>query len=135
MIGILIVTHGNLGKELLATAELIMGKAENAEAIALNYQDDIRVLKDQVAASIERLDTGDGVVVFTDLFGGSPNNSVASNLKDMDFKAITGTNLPMVIECITARESMDADELIKHVEEVGKDSIKVLNEIFEGKES
>lgn len=130
MIGILVVTHGNLGKEFLKTAEIIIGKAENAEALALAYEDDVLVLKDVIREKITQLDQGDGVMVFTDLFGGSPNNAVAANLKDLKFKGITGLNLPMLIECITMREQMDAEELVQHLQSAGKDGVKLLNELY-----
>lgn len=130
MIGILVVTHGNLGKEFLKTAEIIIGKAENAEALALAYEDDVLVLKDVIREKITQLDQGDGVMVFTDLFGGSPNNAVAANLKDLKFKGITGLNLPMLIECITMREQMDAEELAQHLQSAGKDGVKLLNELY-----
>lgn len=130
MIGILVVTHGNLGKEFLKTAEIIIGKAENAEALALAYEDDVLVLKDVIREKITQLDQGDGVMVFTDLFGGSPNNAAAANLKDLKFKGITGLNLPMLIECITMREQMDAEELAQHLQSAGKDGVKLLNELY-----
>ena len=76
------------------------------------------------------MDNGSGVIVFTDLFGGSPSNSVAANLRDMQFKAVTGLNLPMLIECINMREDMELDELTEHLKEIGKDGVKVLNEIY-----
>ncbi len=130
MIGILVVTHGNLGKEFLKTAELIMGKAENAEALALAYEDDVLVLRDVIKEKITELDQGDGVVVFTDLFGGSPSNAVAANLKALRFKGITGLNLPMLIECVTMREQMSIEELAEHLQSAGKDGVKLLNELY-----
>lgn len=130
MIGILIVTHGNLGKEFLKTAEIIMGKAENAAALSLAYEDDVLALKDMIREKIIELDQGDGVVVFTDLFGGSPNNAAAANLKDLKFIGITGLNLPMLMECVTMREQMDAEELAEHLQSAGKDGIKLLNKLY-----
>lgn len=130
MIGILIVTHGNLGIEFLNTASIIIGKPEKVEALSLQYDEDVMELRKIVAEKISALDDGNGVLVFTDLFGGSPSNSVAINMRDMEFKAITGLNLPMLIESINMREDMDVDELTDHLREVGKDGIKVLNEIY-----
>ncbi len=133
MIGILIATHGNLGQEFLKTASIIIGKPEKAEALSLAYDDDVMELKDTVAEKIKNMDDGDGMIVFTDLFGGSPSNSVAANLRDIQFKAITGLNLPMLIECINMREDMEIEELTDHLKEVGKDGVKVLNEIYKAR--
>lgn len=130
MIGILIVTHGDLGKEFLKTASIIIGKPEKTETLSLAYDDDVMELKAVVAEKVKAMDDGDGVVVFTDLFGGSPSNSVAANLRDISFKAITGLNLPMLIECINMREDMELEELTEHLKETGKDGVKVLNEIY-----
>lgn len=130
MIGILIVTHGNLGQEFLKTASIIIGKPEKTEALSLAYDDDVMELKATVADKIKTMDDGDGMIVFTDLFGGSPSNSVAANLRELKFKAFTGLNLPMLIECINMREDMELDELTDHLREVGKDGIKILNEIY-----
>ena len=130
MIGILIVTHGDLGREFLKTAGSIIGKPEKTEALSLAYDDDVMELKATVAEKIKTMDDGSGVIVFTDLFGGSPSNSVAANLRDMQFKAVTGLNLPMLIECINMREDMELDELTEHLKEIGKDGVKVLNEIY-----
>ena len=130
MIGILIVTHGELGREFLKTAGIIIGKPEKTEALSLAYDDDVMELKATVAEKIKTMDNGSGVIVFTDLFGGSPSNSVAANLRDMQFKAVTGLNLPMLIECINMREDMELDELTEHLKEIGKDGVMVLNEIY-----
>jgi PTS system mannose-specific IIA component len=130
MIGILIVTHGNLGETLLLTAEMIMGKQDNIRFLALPYDKDINELQKEIADCIVELDQGSGVIVFTDLFGGSPNNSVAMNLRDRQFAALTGVNLPMLVECLSLREFTPLDELAVQVREAGISGIKDLNEVI-----
>lgn len=130
MIGVLVVTHGNLGPELLCTCEMIAGEQQNAEAIGLLYQDNIDELGQRVRKKIDQLDKGHGVIVFTDLYGGSPNSHTAVNLKNKDFQQITGVNMPMLLECFSMRESLSVQELSQHVKQVGIEGIKMVNEIL-----
>lgn len=130
MIGVLLVTHGNLGQELLNTCEMIAGKQENAAAIGLFYDDDINELSKKVSEKIGQLDQGDGVIVFTDLYGGSPNSHTAVNLKTQSFQQITGANMPMLLECFSMRGSMSAGELASYVKEQGTAGIKFINELI-----
>ncbi len=124
MIGILIVTHGNFGLELLKSAELIVGKQENVEALSLNHGDDVEELYNNVKKSIKKLDKGEGVLVFTDLFGGSPSNVTAANMKDSKFESVSGVNLPMLIEALDSRTSCNLEELAGKVIQIGVDGIK-----------
>ena len=133
MTGVLIVTHGNLGSEMLKTAEMIMGEQENVSALSLMYDEDINELAEKIGDEIKRLNHDEGVLVFTDLFGGSPNSSVARNLRTMDFQAITGTNMAMLLECFSMRESMSLEELALHIKATGIDGIKHINELLSNK--
>ena len=98
--------------------------------MALPYDKDINELQKEIADCIVELDQGSGVIVFTDLFGGSPNNSVAMNLRDRQFAALTGVNLPMLVECLSLREFTPLDELAVQVREAGISGIKDLNEVI-----
>ncbi len=132
MVGILIITHGFFGQELLKTSEMIMGKQENAKAISLEYDKDIKELQKEVGEEIEKMNRGSGVIVLTDLFGGSTSNSVAMTLREHDFNAITGVNLPMLIECLSLREIMDIADLVEHIIQAGLEGIKNLKELVKG---
>lgn len=130
MIGILIVTHGNFGTELLKSAELIIGKQENVETLGLNPSDDIKELYNAVRSSIEKLDNGDGVLVLTDLFGGSPTNVTVASINDYKCESISGVNLPMLIEAFDSREFMPLTKLAAKIIQSGVDGIKnVKNEL------
>lgn len=133
MIGILLVTHGKFSKEILKSAELIVGKQDNILTLGLEHGDSIEVLGDRVRESIKSLENGQGVLVLADLLGGSPYNVVALNSKkisDIKFKCITGVNLPMLLEAITMREAYGLDELTLHCMEAGVTGVKELfNEI------
>lgn len=130
MIGVLIVTHGNFGKELLKSTELIIGKQENVETLGLNHGDSIEELSHSVNECIQQLEKGKGVLVFTDLFGGSPSNVTAANMGKLNFESISGVNLPMLIEALSMRECMCISELVDCVYEAGRKGIKNIGKIF-----
>ena len=94
MIGILVVTHGNAGKELIKSSELIIGSQEKLEGLSLNHGDDINELEKQVEMKVKELDDGKGVLVMVDLLGGSPCNVTGKNIKRFEnIECLTGVNL------------------------------------------
>jgi len=130
MIGILIVTHGNLGVEIIKSAELIMGKQEKVENLTLNLGDNIDSLKGQIKEKIESLSSDkDEVIVLTDLYGGSPSNAVLYNFKNFDFQSIAGVNLPMLLELLSQRKiEKDLNKIVDNILNAGVSGIKSLNE-------
>ncbi|SHH76114.1 PTS sugar transporter subunit IIA [Sporanaerobacter acetigenes] len=130
MVGVLIVTHGKLSVELLKSAELIVGKQEYVNTLTLNYGDNVEDLKKEINKNIKELDDGDGVLVLTDVFGGSPTNATIINMKDLNFRAITGVNLPMLLELFCMRDELDLNDLAEKAFKAGKEGIKDLNEIL-----
>lgn len=138
MIGVLIITHGDLAQGLISASELIMGKAENLDYLGLYHETSIEVFNQQVAEKILALDTGEGVLVFCDIFGASPYNSTALNYKELkdkvNYRAITGVNLPMVIEALSMREFTELAELSKTIQKIGKEGINELFELIERSE-
>lgn len=135
MIGVLIVTHGNFGKELLKSAELIIGEQENVEAIGFNHGDNVDELYSKVNKFIKKLDKGEGVLVFTDLFGGSPSNATAINMKDLRFESISGVNLPMLIEALDIRTRSSLEEIVDMIIQVGVDGIKNIRTELKAKDA
>ena len=105
MIGILIVTHGEFGKELIKSAELIVGKQENVSSLSLKPGDDIDAFHLSIKKEIDKLNNGNGVIVFTDLFGGTPSNTVLRTMMEKKIQSITGVNLPMLLETLVLRNS------------------------------
>ncbi|GCF93830.1 PTS mannose transporter subunit IIAB [Enterococcus florum] len=138
MIGLLILTHGELAKGYLSAAELISGKAENIDSLGLFHETSIETFRENVAEKIVELDQGEGVLVFCDIFGASPYNVTAQNYHQLKgrvaYRSVTGVNLPMVIEAICSRENMSLAELAQHVQDTGKEGIKELFETMERKE-
>lgn len=126
MIGILIVTHGNFGTELLKSAELIIGKQENVETLGLNHGDSVDELYKKVKDAIQKLDTEGGVLILTDLFGGSPSNVVAASLKGNNgrIESISGVNLPMLIEALDLRTRENLQDMVNQIIQIGIEGIK-----------
>lgn len=135
MIGILIVTHGKFGQELLESAELIIGELEKTDAISLFPNDSIDDFKKNIIERLKSLDTGKGVMVFVDLYGGTPSNSIALNLdlngNEINIECITGVNLPMLLEALTMRNNLKLSELKKYCIEAGINGVKDLVSIVE----
>jgi PTS system mannose-specific IIA component len=129
MINILLVTHGDFGKELLKSSEIIIGKIENAECISFNLGESYEELSNEVENAIERL-SKDDLIVFTDMYGGSPFNAVAKLMKNKDFYHITGINFPLFIDIAVNRSSYDLEEIGEKIIKNGKKSIVFVNEKF-----
>jgi len=123
MIGVLIVTHGDLGKELLKSAELIVGKQNNVATLGLFHGDSMDGFREKITKTIKELEEGEGVLVFVDLYGGSPSNATAMNMKkffkNTKFECITGVNLPMVLEALMSRSSYNLESLKEHCIQTG----------------
>ena len=106
MIGILIATHGKFAEGILDSVELIMGKQDNCQTLALCHGHSIESFSQDIYTSIKKLDQGHGVIVFTDLYSASPYNQAALNYKKLvgiDYRLVSGVNLPMLIEAFNQR--------------------------------
>ena len=131
MIGILVVTHGNLAKELINTAELIVGKQEQVETLGFCLNDSVIDLQQKIREKYEALDQGDGVLVLTDIFGGSPSNSVAIALRDKNYQCVTGVNLPMMIDALLSRDEGPLNELSEKCLQIGSEGVRDLRTFLE----
>lgn len=127
MIGIIIATHGDFGKSLLKSSEMIIGKQDNVTILGLDYGDSVEVLIDELKDNISKMNKGDGVLVLIDLFGGSPSNATLMNMWDAKFKSITGLNMPMLLEAFSSRKSCSLDELADKCAEAGRLGIRELH--------
>ena len=122
-IGGIVVSHGQLANELLSAAEMVVGPLEHIAAVSIGWHDDVELAKDEVARAIKHVDQGAGVVVLTDMFGGTPTNISAMFLKANEVEIVTGVNLPMIIKFATTDREMSLVDLEREVEEQGKQSI------------
>lgn len=128
MIGLVVVTHGNLGSELINTAELILGNIENAQTVGIEGQSSPESIRDQIGKAIKSTDRGKGVIILTDMFGGTPSNVSLSFMSNGNVEVLSGVNLPMVIKLVQARSTMPLDQLIQTIGEYARNSINVASE-------
>jgi PTS system mannose-specific IIA component len=132
MISVLIATHGELSKGLLNGAELIIGKQNNIATLGLSHEDSIEEFEKQVKELIENLDDGSGVLVLVDVFGGSPCNISLKLMQNKAHIAITGVNMPMLLEVLSLRSNCnDIRELSEKALSAGVEGIKDIRKQFE----
>ena len=104
MIGIVIVAHTNIAQEMLRAVEHVVGPQKDMRAIGIEAHDDIDLLRDQIASDAKEVDTGDGTLILTDMFGGTPSNLAIAAMARANVEVITGLNLPMLVKAATCRE-------------------------------
>ena len=133
MIGILVVTHCKLGDALLESAEFILGERPKAvKAISIDLKEDAAKLRKKIADNIKNLKTDDGILILTDMFGGTPSNLSYSFLEEGRIEVISGVNLPILIRAATARKKQSLSELAANLEVFGKKSISLASAILKG---
>ena len=131
MIGLLIVTHCDLGRELLKAAEFILGRIEAAETIPITQNTVADKLHGLIRERVDVLDKGQGVLILTDMFGGTPSNLSLSFLKKGKVEVLTGVNLPMIIAIVQSRVSLKLDEVAENAREAGKAGISLASKLLE----
>jgi mannose PTS system EIIA component len=131
MIGLLIVTHCDLGKELLNAAEFIVGKIEAVDTIAITETSGTDLLRKKIEAKVGALDKGDGVLILTDMFGGTPSNLSLSFLREGKIEVLTGVNLPMIIAIVQNRPNFKVTALAEKAQEAGKMGISLASKLLE----
>ena len=122
-VGGVIVSHGQVANELLAAAETVVGDLNHITAVSIGWHDDVEVAKEEISRAIKNVSQGIGVLVMTDMFGGTPTNIAAMFLKENEVEIVTGVNLPMVIKLASHSGETTLLELAKDVEEQGKQAI------------
>lgn len=130
MVGILIVTHGELANELLRTAQEIVGKLPRVEAVSIHAAEQIEKSRKKIEALLQRVNDGSGVLIFTDLFGGTPSNLVLSYLEAGKVEVVTGVNLPMLMKLPSLREERDLRALADKLARYGQRNILVASEFL-----
>ncbi len=133
MIGILIVTHRQLGDALIDCTEFILGTRPDAmEAISIDLSENAGDLRHKLENGIKKLKAGNGVLILTDMFGGTPSNLSYSFLEEGRIEVISGVNLPMVIKAVNMRQEKSLAELAEQLESFGKRSISLASGILKG---
>jgi PTS system mannose-specific IIA component len=131
MIGIVIVTHGDLGTELLRTAQEIVGPFPSVEAVSIHASEQqIDKARKKIEAALHRVNDGSGVLILTDLFGGTPSNLVLSYLEAGHLEVVTGVNLPMLMKLPSLREERDLRALADNLARYGQRNILVASEFL-----
>ena len=133
MIGVLITTHGGLGSELIKAAELIRGSLKGIIPISVDQTKGVEDLKKEISTAIKKLDQGQGVLILTDLFGGTPSNISLSFMKEGKVEVITGVNLPMLLKLPDIREGTSLKEFAQNIKDYGIRNISLASEILSKK--
>lgn len=132
MIGVVVVTHGQLATELVNAAEMIVGDLPHFAAVSIGWHDDVNDAREDIAKAIERVRSEDGVLLLTDMFGGTPSNLGMTFLAKDRLEVITGVNLPMLIKLAGSRQSTDLTAVAKEMQEHGRNAIWVASDFLRG---
>ena len=130
MIGMILVTHGKLAEHFIDAMEHVVGKQEGVATICIGPNDDMEQRRKDIADAIASVDTGDGAIILTDLFGGTPSNLAISLLDTGRVEVIAGINLPMLIRLAGARKSMGVVEAVSAAQTAGRNYITVASEFL-----
>ena len=130
MIGVLVITHGNLGSELIRAAELIKGSLDATLHISVDAAKGVEDLRKEITTAIRKVDAGMGVLILTDLFGGTPSNVSLAFLKEGKIEVITGANLPMLLKLATYQNDMDLEALATFITDYGQRNINLASEVL-----
>src|SRR6478752_3462958 len=133
MIGGLIVTHGRLAIELLNAAEMIVGEIHHITAVSLGWHDDVDMATSMIEKAIDRVKGPDGVLILTDMFGGTPTNISSTFLDHGKVEVITGVNLPMLIKFVQLDEGQTLASAARLIREIGQNSIYIASELLSPK--
>ena len=132
MIGLVLVTHGRLAVEFVAALEHVVGKQERVAAVCIGPEDDMEARRREIIERIAEVDTGAGVVLLTDMFGGTPSNLAISVLDRGKIEVIAGVNLPMLIKLATVRTTENLPRAVASAQEAGRKYINVASHLLAG---
>jgi len=132
MIGIVLVTHGCLAAEFLAALEHVVGPQKQVETIAIGPEDDIEQRRQDILAAVGRVDSGGGVIVLTDMFGGTPSNLAISIMNGSNIEVIAGINLPMLIKLASVRETASLEQAVIQAQDAGRKYIYIASRVLSG---
>ena len=129
MIGLVLVTHGRLAAEFMAATEHVVGPLTHVEAICIAADDDMEMRRADIAAAVKRCEAGQGVIMLTDMFGGTPSN-LAISLMGPGIEVIAGVNLPMLIKLASVRKTMTVAAAVEAAQEAGRKYIAVASKML-----
>ena len=132
MIGIVLVTHGALAVEFKSALEHVVGPQEQVETVAIGPDDDMEQRRDDILQCVDKADEGSGVVILTDMFGGTPSNLAISVMDEAPVEVIAGINLPILVKLASVRSEMPLQEAVASAREAGRKYIKVASQELSG---
>ena len=132
MIGLVIVTHGRLAEEFVFAMEHVVGPQREVKAICIGPEDDMERRRRDILAACEEVDVGDGVILLTDMFGGTPSNLAISVMEQTHAEVIAGLNLPMLIKLASVRGREGLQACVAHAQEAGRKYISVASYVLAG---
>ena len=135
MIGVVVVAHFNLAREMVAATELIVGKQEQFTYVDIFPDEDVEKIKGMVVAALKNVNSGKGAIILTDMFGGTPSNISLSFLEAGKVEVVTGVNLPMLIKLVTYRRDKVLAELAEFISNYGKKNIYVATDVLRNKKA
>lgn len=130
MIGMILVSHGHLAEEIKAVLEHIVGKQDAIETVGIFSDDDMEQRRAEIQEKIKQVDSGDGVIILTDMFGGTPSNLAISVMEQANIEVIAGVNLPMLIKLAQLRTSLPLKEASEGAQEAGRKYINVASALL-----
>ena len=131
MLGLLVVTHGEVAKELVASVRKIVGQIQNLEAVSIDWNDDVDESTRRIEEARERVDEGQGVLLLTDMFGGTPTNLALSMLEPGKLEIVTGVNLPMLIKFANLGQDVTLPDAAKGVADEAREAIRVASQLLQ----
>lgn len=130
MIGMVLVTHGRLAEEFVAATEHVVGEQQDIRAICIGPDDDMDQRREDIVKAVEQVDSGSGVVVLTDMFGGTPSNLAISMLDRGNVEVVAGINLPMLIKMVSVRKTKSLQEAVEEAQAAGRKYINVASAVL-----
>ena len=130
MIGLVLVTHGRLAVEFRSALEHVVGPQKQIEAITIGPDDDVEQRRKDIIEAVKRVDSGDGVAILTDMFGGTPSNLAISAMERANVEVIAGVNLPMLVNLASVRGECALEEAVNQAQEAGRKYISVASQIL-----
>jgi PTS system mannose-specific IIA component len=130
MIGLVLVTHGRLADEFVAAMQHVVGPQQQIAAISIDADDDIEQRRRDIVAAVDAMDNGDGVIILTDMFGGTPSNLAISTLERPGLEVIAGVNLPMLIKLAGVRVDGNLQQAVAEAQDAGKKYINVASRLL-----
>jgi PTS system mannose-specific IIA component len=133
MTGLVVVAHLNLAKEMVTTTELIAGKQKQFEAIDIFPDENVDAIKEKIVQALKKTNSGEGVIILTDMFGGTPSNISLSFLEEGKIEVVAGVNLPMLVKLVTFREEKTLVELAGFITQYGQKNIYLATDVLKAR--